>query len=156
MCCRGEMDFVCEVVCKETHGDLALTVRVLVNRGGDDSFLEVRSHLGEEVRGDELYFSFKSARAESAANRKAVDGVHIKAIKCRETPEEVGRFLVAFVLVLAAFDHAYDFSSGAVAQKPLGKAVGFLAMILGREHPSNDSHFGARRNTLAHQFTRQV
>ena len=52
MGCRREMNFVGEVIGEETHGDLALAVRVLVNRSGDDAFLKVRRHFGEKVRRD--------------------------------------------------------------------------------------------------------
>src|ERR1700675_974450 len=106
---RREVNAVGEVVGEETHRDLTLAVGVLVNRGGDNSFLKVRSHLGEEVRGDELYFSFETARSEGAAHRKAVDRVYIKSVECGETPEEIGCFLEAFVFVLVAFHHADDF-----------------------------------------------
>src|ERR1700688_219646 len=47
MRCRREVNPVGEIVGEETHGDLTLAVRVLVNRSGDDSFLKVRSHLGK-------------------------------------------------------------------------------------------------------------
>ena len=46
------MNFVGEVIGKETDGDLPLAVRVLVNRRSDDAFLKVGSHLGEKVGGD--------------------------------------------------------------------------------------------------------
>ena len=87
MGCRRQMDFVGEVIGEETDGDLALAVRVLVNRGGDDAFLKVRSHLGEKVCRDELYFSFEAARTECAANGKAINGIHIKSVQRRKTPE---------------------------------------------------------------------
>src|ERR1700689_2826835 len=104
MCCRREVDLIGEVIGEETHGDLTLAVRVLVDRSSDNAFLKVGSHLGKEVRSDELYFSFETARAESAANRKAVDGVHIKPVEGGKAPEELGCFLEAFVLILVAFD----------------------------------------------------
>src|ERR1700730_17345489 len=93
MRCRREVHPVGEVIGEQTHGDLTLAVRVLVNRGADDTFLKVRRHLGKEVRGDELYFSFETARTESAADRKTVDRVHIKSVERGKTPEEIGCFL---------------------------------------------------------------
>src|SRR5277367_333845 len=48
---RG-LNTVGEAIGEETHSDLALAIRVLVNRSGDDSLLKVQSHFGEEIRGD--------------------------------------------------------------------------------------------------------
>src|SRR5208337_354883 len=41
-----------QVIRHEANCDLALTVRLLVNRGGNRSFLEVRSHFREQVGRD--------------------------------------------------------------------------------------------------------
>src|SRR5580658_608179 len=80
MRCGRDVNFIGEVIGEKANGDLALPVRVLINRSGDDAFLKIRRHLREEVGGNELHFSFETASAESAANRKAVDGVHVKSV----------------------------------------------------------------------------
>jgi len=125
------MNFVGEVVGEEADGDLALAVGVLVDRSGDDSFLEVGSHFREEVGGDELYFSFETMFAQGAADGEAVDRIHINSIEFGETEQEIRGFLKAFVLIFMAFHHADDFAGGAMAQKSFGKAVRFFAVVLG-------------------------
>src|SRR5277367_2995406 len=70
---------------------------MLVNRGGDDSFLEVGGHFGEEVGGDEFYFAFETAGAEGAADGEAVYGIDVETVEGGEAAEEFGRFLEAFV-----------------------------------------------------------
>jgi len=126
---------------------------VLVDGGGDDPFLEVGGHFGEEVGGDEFYLAFETAGAQSAADGEAVHGVDVQAVERGEAEKKVGSFLEAFVFVFMAFDDADDFAFGAVAEKTFGETVGFFAVVFGGEHSGDYGYLRAGRDALAHEFS---
>ena len=75
---RGwKWNLVSQMIGHESDGHLSLAVRLLVDGRRDDSFVEVRSHFGEQVGGDEFYFSRESMRAQRTAYRKTVDCVDV-------------------------------------------------------------------------------
>src|SRR5579863_69490 len=144
-----------EMVRHQTNRHLALTMRLLVDRSCDRPFFEIRRHLGEEIRRYQLCLSREASRAQRTANGEAVDGVHIKSGESWNPAQKIKRLLETFVFVFVPFDNAGDLPSGAVPRKCFREPGGFLAMILGTQHASNDGHFGAGRHKFAHQLPRQ-
>ena len=46
---RGERDFVGKVIRHEAHRQLALTVGLLIDRGGNDALVKIGGHFSKQV-----------------------------------------------------------------------------------------------------------
>jgi hypothetical protein len=150
--CRGKVYLARKIVGQDPDRYLALPMRLLINGRRDGSLLEIGRHLGEEVGGDQFYLSSEAPGSEGVAHRKAVDGIYVQSGKSWNTTEEIKCLLEALILVFVPFNNAYDLAARAMLRKPFGKAVGLLAMILGREHARDDGDHRTRGDELAHQL----
>src|ERR1700730_13903169 len=128
-------------------------MRLLINGRRDGSLLEIGGHLGEQVRGDQFYLSSQAPGPKGVAHGKAVDGIYVQSGKSWNAPQEIKCLLEALILVFVSFNNAHDLPARAMLREPLGKRVGLLAMVFGREHSRYHGDLRTWRNELAHQFT---
>ena len=85
---RRERYFAGQMIGHQPNRQLALTMWLLIDGSRDGSFLKVRGHFGEKIRSDQLGSSGQTSRAQSAANRKAIHGIHVQSRKLGTGPED--------------------------------------------------------------------
>jgi hypothetical protein len=134
----GKVYLAREMVGQKPHSDLALPMRLLINGRRDGSFVEIRGHLGEQVRGDQFYLSRQAHGPKGVAHGKAVDGIYVQSGKSWNATQEIKCLLEALVLVFVSFNNAHDLPARAMLRETFGKGVGLLAMVFGREHSCNN------------------
>ena len=147
---RWKGNLVSKVIRHEPDRQLALAVGLLIDRGGDDAFVKIRSHLREKIGGNQFHFSSQAMGSQGAAHRKTVHGIHVESSQVGGLVEQLERLLKTLILVFVPFNDRYYRSSRAMPWKGLGEAIRLPAMIFRTQHARNEGHSRTRRNKLSH------
>src|SRR5690242_8449052 len=100
---RWKGNLVSKVIRHEPDRQLPLAVGLLIDRGGDDAFVKIRSHLREKIGGNQFHFSRQAMSSQRTAHRKTIDRIHIESSKVRGLAEQLECLLKTFILVLVPF-----------------------------------------------------
>src|SRR6266700_2251414 len=85
-----------EMVHQQADSNLALQVRVLINRRTDRALAQMRDHFWKEVRGDELHLVRASTVLKRAAYRQAVDRADVNSAQTGMLRQQLTGLTMAF------------------------------------------------------------
>ena len=108
------------------HGDLSLTIRILIDRGGQSSILEERCEFREEIGRDDPDLSRQSFLLDRLAHWNAVGGTDVNACQIRLFSQQLKGLVKDFFLLFMSLNNGDDLASTAFDRKGVGKALDFF------------------------------